>query len=155
MKHLFLLILFVFPVGMLYGQNKGNCSSNSIDSVHVRFESLYEDFLDVSFVSDKHTLSLFKTEITPSPNKLVYRTNNYDTIDYLFSRIRIIMNNPPIWDSNIVIYDCCPSINISSYCQGNVWKQTYVLYAEAYFPFAYAELYSLIRYYIVKYVKKD
>ena len=60
-----------------------------------------------------------------------------------------------ISSENIVIYDCCPSITISSYCQGNVWKQTYVLYAEAYFPFAYAELYSLIRYYIVKYVKKD
>ena len=52
----------MFVVGAAVGQteDKLRCIGKPIDSVRVNFISLAEDFLDVTLVADKETLSFFK-----------------------------------------------------------------------------------------------
>ncbi len=159
MKHCFLLVflLLSIPNGILHGQEYSNCQGISFDSVRVNFVSLNENILDVSLVSNKHTLSLFGTGAPPRfENVLIYQTHAYDTIDYLFSRIKIILENPPITDTSVIINDCCHGMDISVFDElGKTCERTYTHYPTAYFPFAYAELYSLIRQWIVKYWRRE
>lgn len=164
MKHYLLFAFFLFLVigessgQKVYEQNNSHCSGESIDSVYVNFVSLGEDFLNVTLVADKWNLSFFKKKYNShflTEDTLIYQTHAFDTIDYLFSRIRIIINNPPIYDSDFVVYDCCDGINISVFEHNNKCEYKYTLYPKAYFPFAYAEIYSLIRQILAKYWQKE
>lgn len=137
---------------------KNNCMAQSTDSIHVTFVSLGEGPLKVHLISDRHTLSLFKTEypyLHLPENVLIYQTHSYDTIDYLFSRIKVILNNPPIYDTSAIIYGYGEGMIVEVFSGGNVKEETYIHHSEAYYPFAYAELYSLIRQIIAKYWRKE
>ena len=152
MKFKFLLFFLVFLVGKTNGQNNIYPSGENIDSICVNFKS-FGEYLDVNVLIKGDRVLIMSD--WGDENKLIYKTYDYDTIDYLFSRINIIVNNPPIFDTSIVINDCCHSITISIYEHGKKWKNTYVHYSETYFPFAYAELYSFIRQILTKYWKKE
>lgn len=152
MKFKFLLLFLVFLIGKTYAQNTVLPSGEHIDSICVNFKSLSE-FLDVNILINDDRVLI--TSDWGGNKKIIYKTYDYDTIDYLFSRINIIVSNPPISDPSIVINDCCHGITISIYEHGKVWKNTYVHYPETYFPFAYAELYSFIRQILAKYWKKE
>ena len=109
-------------------------------------------------MSDRHTLSLFKTEHPPlrlSENVLIYQTHSHDTIDHLFSRIRIILDNPPIYDTSAIIHGYGDGMTVVAFSGGDVKEETYIHHSESYFPFAYAELYCLIRQFIAKYLRKE
>lgn len=153
-----LILLFIQP--WLFCGLGNECMAQSIDSVHVTFNSLETGLLRVHLMSDRHTLSFFKEEYPPLrhfENLLIYQTHSYDTIDYLFSRIDIILDNPPIYDTSEIInstYHCCPGMSIKVFCNGNAREEIYTHYSGAYFPFAYAELYSFIRQILAKYWKK-
>lgn len=155
-KLLILVLLAILP-WKVHGL-RNNCMAQSIDSVHVTFGSLGAEPLEIHLISDKYTLSLYKTEYPPlrhSENVLIYQTHSYDTIDYLFSRIKLILDIPPIFDTTVIIYDCCHGMDFTIFENGEVCKQSYTHYPTTYFPFAYAELYSLIRQLIVKYWRRE
>ena len=154
---LLIVVLLVFLPWEFYGL-RNNCMAQSIDSIHVTFVSLGEGPLRVHLILDKYTLSLFKTENPPlrrSENVLIYQTHSYDTIDYLFSRIRLILDNPPIYDTSAIIYGYGDGMIVEAFSDGNIRKETYIHYSRAYFPFAYAELYGLIRQLLAKYCKEE
>lgn len=155
-KLLIVIFLHILLWGFLGLRN--NCLAQSIDSVHVSFVSLGEGPLRIHLISDKYTLSLFKTEYPPlrrSENILIYQTHDYDTIDYLFSRIRFVLENPPIYDSSAIVYGYGDGMTVEAFSGGNMKRETYTHYTGAYFPFAYAELYSLIRQILAKYWKEE
>ena len=162
-NHLFFAFFLFLTIGKIYGQkvfeqNSTHCSGDSIDSVYVNFVSIEENFLNVTLVADKWNLTLFKKKYNShylAEDILIYQTNSFDTIDYLFSRVRIILKNPPIYDSGIVVYDCCDGMTISVFEHNNKCDYQYTLYPRAYFPFAYTELYSYIRQIIAKYCKEE
>ena len=94
-KRMLIAASLMFVVGAAVGQteDKLRCIGKPIDSVRVNFISLAEDFLDVTLVADKETLSFFKKKHIPwslDEDVLVYQTHSYDTIDYLFGRIDTI-----------------------------------------------------------------
>lgn len=155
-KLLIVVLLVISPWGG-YGL-RNNCMAQSIDSIHVTFVSLGEGPLRIHLMSDRHTLSLFKTEyphLHLSENVLIYQTHSCDTIDYLFSRMKIILDNPPIYDTSAIIYGYGDGMIVEVFSDGNVKEETYFHHSGAYFPFAYAELYSLIRQIIAKYWRKE
>jgi len=155
------LLIFFLLVAILPWKHNGlgnNCKAQPIDSIHVTFVSLGEGPLELHLVSDRYTLSLFKTEYPPlrlSENVLIYQTHSYDTIDLLFSRTKIILDNPPIYDTTAIIYGYGDGMTIEVFSGGDVKEETYIHYSTAYFPFAYAELYSLIRQIFAKYWRKE
>lgn len=154
------LILLIIQLWLFHGL-RNECVAQSIDSVRVTFTSLEAGLLNVHFTSNRHTLSFFKEEYPPLrhfENVLIYQTHSYDTIDYLFSRIKIILDNPPIYDTSEIInsnYHCCPVMSINVFSNGNAVEESYTHYTRAYFPFAYAELYCFIRQILAKYWKKS
>lgn len=147
--NLLLLFILFIPIGEINGQNECFRLGGNIDSVQVNFISLGE-YLDINVMLKRDAIS-FVSEWGEFPNEQIYQTHSYDTIDYLFSRIKKILDNPPIYDTSAIINDCCHGMTFNVFSHGNVLKKTYIHYSEAYFPFAYAELYSLIRQILVKY----
>ena len=157
MNNKVLFILLAILPWEFYGLGN-NCMAQSIHSVHVTFVSLGEGPLRIHLISDKYTLSLFRTEypsLRRSENVLIYQSHNYDTIDYLFSRIKIILDNPPIYDTSAIIYGYGDGMIVEVFSGDNTKKETYSHYSRAYFPFAYTELYSFIRQIIAKYCKEE
>ncbi len=155
-KLLIVVLLVILPWGGFGLRN--NCMAQSIDSIHVTFTSLGEGPLEIHLMSDRHTLSLFKTEHTPlrlSENVLIYQTHSHDTIDHLFSRIKIILDNPPIYDTSAIIHGYGDGMTVVAFSGGDVKEETYIHNSVAYFPFAYAELYSFIRQIFAKYWRKE
>lgn len=149
---IFFIFFIVASVWKAYGQNDYS-HRNDIDSIRINYISLGE-FLDVNVILKKDIV-LFVSNWGCTNGALIYQTNSQDTIDYLYGHINTIADNPPIIDSSIIANDCCDGIIIYIYKGGNVCKKTYTNYAESYFPFAYAELYCLIRQFIAKYLRKD
>ena len=147
------MCFIVASVWKAYGKNDYYSPGNDVDSIRINYISLGE-FLDVNVILKKDIV-LFVSNWGCTNGALVYQTNSQDTIDYLYGHINIIDDNPPIIDSSIIANDCCDGIIIYIYKGGNVCKKTYTNYAEAYFPFAYAELYCLIRQIIAKYWRKE
>ena len=134
-----------------------DCSHQFIDSVNVRYRALErDDLIDITLRLNRHTLSIDKVLNTPhyaSEIKQIHQTHCTDTIDYLFDCIRIIINTPPIYDSDYVVFDCCDEMSLSVFVGDIVSEFSYIHYRDAYFPFAYAELYSFICHFLAKYRK--
>ena len=149
---LLFLVLIIVSAWKVYGQHDNYSAGNNIDSVRINYMSLGE-FLDVNMMLKKDVV-LFVSN-WGDRGMPIYQTNNYDTIDYLFNYINIIADNPPIIDSSMVANDCCDGMTIYIYKDNNVCEKTYIHYSEAYFPFAYTELYSLIRQILAKYWKRE
>lgn len=150
---LFFAILIVLP-WKSHGQEK-DCSFQFIDSVNVRYRALESNnLIDITLRLNRHTLFIDKVLNKPlyaPETKQIYQTHCADTIDYLFGCIKIIMSHPPIYDSDYVVFDCCDEMTISVFDSDNVCEFSYIHYRDAYFPFAYAELYSIIRHYLAMY----
>lgn len=128
------------------------CQVQSIDSVRVHYSSFEGGLTKATLSLDRSKLSFSqerKQSARRSEEVLIYQSKNYDTIDYLLGRISIIINNPPVFDTDIVIYDCCDNITIYVFGQGEMCEYKYENYATTYFPFAYAELYTFIRQHLV------
>lgn len=150
-------ILIVLPWNS-HGQGK-DCLCQFVDSVYVRYRALEGDnLIDITLRLNRHTLSIDKVLNKPlnaPETKQIYQTHCTDTIDYLFGCIKIIMNTPPIYDSDYVVFDCCDEMSLSVFAGDNVCEFSYIHYRDSYFPFAYAELYSIIRQFLVQYRKVE
>lgn len=153
-KIILILALIIVLPWKSHGQGK-DCSYQIIDSVNVRYRALERDnLIDIALRLNRHTLFIDKVLNKPfyaPETQQIYQTHSTDTIDYLYSCIKIIMNNPPIYDSDYVVFDCCDEISITVFESDNVCEFSYIHYRDAYFPFAYAELYSIIRQFLAKY----
>lgn len=157
-KYFLILALLIVLPWKSHGQGK-NCSFRLIDSVNVRYRALERDNqIDITLRLNRHTLSIDKVLNKPlcaSETKQIYKTHSTDTIDFIFDCIKIIMNTPPIYDSDYVAFDCCDEMTISVFENDTVCEFSYIHYRDAYFPFAYAELYSIIRQFLAKYREVD
>ena len=146
----------ILSIGGVYGQHN-SCRGDSIDSVLVRFASLGKNHVDIALMSDKWTLSFLQKVYNPYRQDidtlLIYQTHNYDTIDYVFNLIRIIISNQPFADS-LYVSDCDGMI-ISVFENNTICEYMYHHFLWSYFPFAYTELYCLIRQVLTKYGEKD
>ena len=141
-----------------HGQ-KNDCPCQYMDSINIHYRATeWDDLADVTLKLDRNTLSVYEVVNKPLyalETKQIYRTHNTDTIDYLFGCIKFVINNPPIYDSDYVVIDCCDEMSISIFGNDNVCEFSYVHYRDAYFPFAYAELYCVIRQFLAKYRRMD
>lgn len=159
MKKIILIfaILVVLP-WRSQGQGK-DCTYQIIDSVNVRYRALERDnLIDITLRLNRHTLSIEKKQKEPlcaSEAIQIHQTHCTDTIDYLFDCIKIIITTPPIYDSDYVVFDCCDEMSISVFESDSVCEFSYTHYRDAYFPFAYAELYCIIRQFLAKYGKEE
>lgn len=161
MKHklMFLSILFI---GVLHTESYGQenkCACKSFDSVRVEYYSLEEGPLFVTLSLNDNKVSLFKEDVDNPLNRftkniLIYKTHRTDTIDYLSSWIKTILDNPPIYDTTYEILGYGQGMYITIFENNETCRYKYIHYWDALFPFAYAELYSFIRQKLALYNKK-
>ena len=116
--------------------------TEDMDSVHVHYIALCEDFMDIRISVTSESISCYDV----SNRKLMYKTHSKDTMSIIYDCVKILWNKDPVYDTlDNIIDDCRPGIRIIIYNGRNVSEKHYLHFYTALFPFAYAELYNIVK----------
>lgn len=135
----------------LWGQQMKTITTD-MDSVHVHYVSLCEDFMEIRVSITNNSISYYDV----GNRKLMYKTHNKDTLSIIYDCVKIIWNTDPVYDTiDNIIDDCRPGMRIVIFNGENLTEKQYQHFYTALFPFAYSELYNIIKTTIKKHRNKS